>query len=599
MSAPNSRDLRARPWASHETAPKQMKAKIPMNVTRALRTSALLVCGALVGCGNGESGLPEVQVGGATGTVGGAASKGGAAAGGSSSSSTSATGGASTGGNSAVATGGASAVTSPTGGTTATNATGGAGVGGSGVGGKAAGGTGVGGKATGGADSTGIGGTGAGGKATGGANTGVGGKAVGGSGGVAAGGTGTSGGTTSTSTAGAGTVNWGKEEDPSARCTVTGTLPAYSALTADGKLPDPFKKLDGTRITSKSEWACRREEIIKQLFNYIYGEKPIPAKGSVTGTVSSSKISVKVAEGGKSASFEVTVDMNGATAPAPAIIIFDGGMGSPLPIPSGVAKITFSALEASGGSGAKTGPFFTFYGSNHAAGYMVAQAWQVSRIIDLLEQNPGTIDPYHIGVTGCSRNGKGAFAAGVFDNRIALTLPCESGIGGTPALRLKEQLDPGDNSTAEWPYHAISYVRWLSEVALGPFATANNATGDNTDRLPVDMHEAMALIAPRALYILDNPGITNLDPKSAYVTAMAGKAIFGALGVGDRFAYQGAGGTHCSWRTQYDASLTAMIDRFLKGKDSATTGNFATDLGSKPTATQYYTWSTTELSGSL
>jgi hypothetical protein len=396
-----------------------------------------------------------------------------------------------------------------------------------------------------------------------------------------------------------GTVNWGKEEDPSAGCAVTAKLPAYADLKADGKLPDPFTKLDGTRIKDKGEWACRREEILKQLFNYIYGEKPIPAKGSVTGIVSSTKISVKVSEGGKSTSFDVTVSMNGATAPAPAIIIYDGGMGSSLPIPTGVAKITFSAIEGSGGSGAKTGPFFTFYGSNHPAGYMVAQAWQVSRIIDLLEQNPGTIDPYHIGVTGCSRNGKGAFAAGVFDNRIALTIPCESGIGGTPALRLKEQLDPGSNDTAEWPYHAISYVRWLSEIALGPFAKSNDASGDNTDRLPVDMHEAMALIAPRALYIVDNPGITNLDPKSAYVTAMAGKAIFGALGVADNFTYQGASGSHCQWRTQYDASLTAVIDRFLKGKDTTKTGNFATDLASKPTPTQYYTWDTTELAGKL
>jgi hypothetical protein len=113
------------------------------------------------------------------------------------------------------------------------------------------------------------------------------------------------------------------------------------------------------------------------------------------------------------------------------------------------------------------------------------------------------------------------------------------------------------------------------------------------------MHEAMALIAPRGLYVVDNPGITNLDPKSAYVTGMAGKAIFGALGVADNFAYQGAGGTHCSWRTQYDASLKAMIDKFLLGKDTTQTGNVATDLGSKPTATQYYTWDATELPGTL
>ncbi|NLD94722.1 MAG: PE PGRS family protein [Fibrobacter sp.] len=368
-------------------------------------------------------------------------------------------------------------------------------------------------------------------------------------------------------------------------------MPEYSALKANSKLPDPFLKLDGSRIKNKSEWACRREEIRQQLIKYVFGEKPIPAKGSVTGTVSTTKISVKVSEGGKSCSFDVTVNMNGATQPAPAIISYGAGASAP----TGVAKITFTAIE--GGSGAKNGPFYTFYGSNHPAGYLIAQAWQISRIIDLLEQNPGIIDPYRIAVTGCSRNGKGAFIGGVLDNRIALTIPVESGIGGTVALRLVEQLDP----KGEWPYHAISYVRWLSEVALGKFTTGNNANADNTDRLPVDIHSAMALIAPQGLYIVDNPSgnYAGLDARSAWVTGNAGKAIFEALGVGDHFAYEGASGSHCQWRTQYNASLNAMIDKFLKGNKSVNTGKVNTDLGNKPDPKQYYDWDATELPGEL
>jgi len=525
---------------------------------------------------NGGSGTGGGGGSGGAGSAGKTSSGGAAGSGGTSGSS----GFAGTGAAGAGATGGSL-------GGGAGSSSGGAGSS-SGGAGSSSGGAGSGGAGSGGAGNAGAGGVSAG---AGGVSAGAGGASAG-AGGVSAGAGGGAGGPP-------GTINWGKEEDPTAACPVTGTLPDYAALKADGKLPDPFTKLDGTRIKDKSEWACRRAEIVKQLAKYIYGEKPIPPKGSVTGTVSTTQISVKVTEGTKSTSFTAKVDMNGATAPAPAILIYDGGLGSSLPIPSGVAKITFTATEASGGSGNKTGPFFTYYGATHPAGYMVAQAWQVSRIIDLLEANPGTIDPYHIGVTGCSRNGKGAFAGGLFDNRVALTIPCESGIGGTVGLRLKEQLDPGTNDKAEWPYHAISYVRWLSEVSLGPFATANDANGDNTDKLPVDMHEAMALIAPRAIYIVDNPGITNLDPKSAYVTGMAGKAIFTALGVADHFAYQGAGGDHCVWRSQYSASLTAMIDRFLRGKDTTMTGNFATDLGSKPTATQYYTWDTTELPGTL
>jgi hypothetical protein len=558
---------------------------------KSLGRVAAVLAAMHVGCAEQTNQPPKGSGGSGSG---GSASSGGVTS----------TGGTTSSGGSVSSTGGATSMggsgsggSSGTGGKTSSGGSTGSGGSVSSTGGA----TSTGGRGSGGAVSKGGSTTGDAGGGKGGSDTAIttGGRDSGsaGTGGVSTGtgGSNDTGGTTSSQGGSTGGINWGKEEDPGSRCPVTGTLPAYADLKADGKLPDPFMKLDGTRIKDKSEWACRREEILRQLAKYIYGEKPIPAKGSVSGTVSTTKISVKVTEGSKSTSFDVTVNMNGATAPAPAIISYGAGASAP----SGVAKITFSAIESQGGSGAKTGPFYTFYGSDHPAGYMVAQAWQVSRIIDLLEQNPGTIDPYHVGLTGCSRNGKGAFAGGVFDNRIALTIPCESGIGGTPALRLKEQLDPGANDTAEWPYHAISYVRWLSEIALGPFAKSNDAAGDNTDRLPVDMHEAMALIAPRGLYIVDNPSITNLDPKSAYVTGMAGKAIFGALGVADNFAYQGAGGSHCQWRTAYDASLTAMIDKFLLGKDTTKTGNFATDLASKPTATTYYSWDTTELPGKL
>jgi hypothetical protein len=309
--------------------------------------------------------------------------------------------------------------------------------------------------------------------------------------------------------------------------------------------------------------------------------------------VSTSKITVNISEGGKTATINATVSMNGATEPAPAIIRYGNSGAS---APSGVATINFSPTETTGGSGAKSGAFFTIYGSNHPAGYMVSNAWEVSRIIDVIEKNPGIIDPYRLGVTGCSRWGKGAFVAGVLDNRIALTIPVESGIGGTVALRLVEQLD----TSGEWPYHAISYVRWLSEVALGQFTTGNSASADNTDKIPVDMHEMMALIAPRGLYIVDNPSTNyaGLDKNSAWVTGNVGKVVFEALGYGDNMSYQGASGSHCSWRTQYTESLNAMVDKFLKGNASATTGKVGTDF-TGPDPKKYYDWTAPALTGKL
>jgi hypothetical protein len=341
---------------------------------------------------------------------------------------------------------------------------------------------------------------------------------------------------------------------------------------------------------------CRREELLKEAYAFIYGEKPVVSPGAVSGSVSTSSISVQVDEGGKHTSFTATVNMNGASAPAPAVIGFGGLAG--MPIPTGVAIVTFNAIETAGTSGAKQGPFYEIYGSDHPAGYLAAQAWQISRILDVLQTHPTVIDPTKIGVTGCSRLGKGAFVAGVLDNRIALTLPFESGMGGTVALRLIEVLDP----TGEWAYNAIGGVsRWLSEVELGRFSTGGNARADSTDRLPIDMHEMMGLIAPRGLYILDNPnpGISWGDENSAWVTANAGKLIFEALGVADNMTYESTSGNHCQWRAGYEPALKAMIDKFLLGNDTAKTGTFHTEASSPPNPKDHYDWTVPMLSGEL
>ena len=99
-----------------------------------------------------------------------------------------------------------------------------------------------------------------------------------------------------------------------------------------------------------------------------------------------------------------------------------------------IAVLSYSestiAQQTDGTSRGK-GTFYDLYGSGHSASAMTAWAWGVSRIIDVLEATPSAgIDTTKIGVTGCSRNGKGALTIGAFEPRIALTIPQESGTGG-------------------------------------------------------------------------------------------------------------------------------------------------------------------------
>ena len=85
----------------------------------------------------------------------------------------------------------------------------------------------------------------------------------------------------------------GGVEDSGAGCAVS--LPG--SLTANSLLPDQFTRLNGTRISSVSDWTCRREEILQLAQKYVYGAKP-PKPASVTGTVSSTSITVNVSNNG-------------------------------------------------------------------------------------------------------------------------------------------------------------------------------------------------------------------------------------------------------------------------------------------------------------
>jgi hypothetical protein len=314
--------------------------------------------------------------------------------------------------------------------------------------------------------------------------------------------------------------------------------------------------VDGTRITTKSDWRCRRAEIKELVERYVYGDKPAkPA--SVTGTVSSTSITVNVSQNGRSASFSASVQLPSGTGPFPAVIVV-GGFGADTSTirASGAAIINYDPL-AVGREGTprnnKQGAFYTLYGSTSTTGLLAAWAWGASRILDVIEQSGGNIlKADAIGVTGCSRYGKGAFAVGVLDQRIALTMPIESGSGGVPIFR-----GIAGESGAQPLSSAYSEQPWLDD-AFGSF------TG-NPNTLPVDTHEMVAMIAPRGLFIMENPHIDWLAARSGSVAALAGAEVYKALGAGDNISYWSdvQDGTHCAARPEWRTPLQQNIQKFL------------------------------------
>ncbi|MEU4692387.1 cellulose-binding protein [Actinoplanes sp. NPDC023714] len=343
-------------------------------------------------------------------------------------------------------------------------------------------------------------------------------------------------------------------EDEGAGCPAP-ALPALESLPSVAKLPDPFKRLDGSRISSAADWRCQRNEIKKLSERFIYGTKPARPT-SVTGTVSSTSVTVNVSEGGRSSSFSAGVELPGGTGPFPAVVVL-GGFGADTATikAAGAAVIKYDpyAVGREGtGRANKQGAFYSLYGSTSSTGLLVAWAWGVSRIIDVLEQSGGNLlKADATGVTGCSRFGKGAFVTGAFDQRIALTMPIESGSAGVPIFRGI----PGEG--AQSLSSAYGEQPWLGD-AFGSF------TG-SPGRLPVDTHSVIAMIAPRGLFVMDNPHIANLGPRSASVAALAGAEVYKALGAGDNITYWSdvTDGSHCANRAEWREPLQRTIQKFL------------------------------------
>ncbi len=356
------------------------------------------------------------------------------------------------------------------------------------------------------------------------------------------------------------------EENTGAACAKP-AIPTLDQAKAYAMLPDPFAKADGSgQIKKFSEWACRRAEMRAQIEAIEIGVKP-PRPKDITATYSGGTLTVKVTgANGKSLTLTSKVVLPSGTGPFPAIIGFDTPTGS---LPANVfssrniAQITYTTRQVTVDQQKNASdPFFQLYPELMSNGQYSAWSWGVSRLIDGLElvKDQLPIDTRRLAVTGCSRWGKGALFAGAFDERIALTLPQESGGGGVPAWRVSETLGEVEKLGAtDHKWFMESMFKWA---------------GNNVTKLPHDHHSLVAMVAPRALYIIGN-GATNyvwLAEQSAFVSSRAGEEVYKALGIPDRFGFSHSGHTHCQFPENQAAELNAFVDKFLLGKTAATTG---------------------------
>lgn len=137
-----------------------------------------------------------------------------------------------------------------------------------------------------------------------------------------------------------------------------------------------------------------------------------------------------------------------------------------------------------------------------AWGVIGAWAWGLSRVMDHLQERDD-VDPGRVAVVGHSRRGKAALHAAAADPRFAMAVPHQSGTGGATMTRA-DAGEPVAVLTALYPH-------WFDEVlpTFGPYE----------DRLPVDQHQLLALVAPRPVLLGNADDDTWADPEGALWSA--------------------------------------------------------------------------------
>ncbi|OAA62858.1 carbohydrate esterase family 15 protein [Niveomyces insectorum RCEF 264] len=379
---------------------------------------------------------------------------------------------------------------------------------------------------------------------------------------------------------------------------VPSPFPTYQQLPDQSTMPDPLLPLAYTvissanfsaadvmagrgqhRVQTPEEWfQCRQPEIMQLLQTYQYGFYPDHAQETVTATRSGNTVSIQVTAGGKTGKFRATVSLpSGASATKPAPVVINiGGMQNAPYIAAGIAVVGFDYTSVAADSNSKTGAFWDVY-KGRDIGVLTAWAWGFHRTLDALNMTVPEIDPTRVGVTGCSRLGKGALAAGLFDTRITVTMPMSSGVQGMGPYRYHAM--SGQDETLE---NSKQGAGWWSDSTLGTFE-------NHAENLPYDAHTIGAAIAPRALIIDQGTGDQFTNSKAtALIVYPAAKAVYDWLGVGDKIGMSVRGGGHCDMSGY--TSVLPFVEKIFFNKTPTKDYNNLGTYGSPLTTA--YPWAT-------
>jgi hypothetical protein len=329
--------------------------------------------------------------------------------------------------------------------------------------------------------------------------------------------------------------------------------------------PDPLVMNDGQKVTSaKMWWDQRRPQLVELFDREIYGRVPphTPAvKWEVVSTTNEKNGGVPVitkklighVDNSAYPAITVNIDLTLSTpadAKGPVPVIMEFGIDAAtmamfrkrmtdeqwkaimgtgptwqqqvLAKGWGYATIIPTSVQADNGEGLTQGIIGL---CNHGQprklddwGVLRAWAWGASRALDYFESDKA-VDAKHVGLEGHSRYGKATLVTMAYDQRLAIAYVSSSGMGGAKIMR-RDYGEKVENITGTGEFH------WMAGnfIKYGGPLTPND--------LPVDVHELVALCAPRPVFISAGAvkGDGWVDAKGNFLAAEWASPVYVLLG---------------------------------------------------------------------
>ena len=300
-------------------------------------------------------------------------------------------------------------------------------------------------------------------------------------------------------------------------------LRAFSDLPNRPGLPDPFRRPDGTRVGARDEWPAQREHLKSLLSHYMYGQMPSrPTRDQIAvaltaklpafdGAAFEERYTLTLTRNGRSARLRFALIRPKENRRYPTIIkncraLFDkttaiekyhatidrdlAAARDAIDRGYVLCKFRREDFASDKKNNRNSGVFPLYPEPGYDWGSIAVWAWTHQLVLDALN-TLGYADMDRIVATGHSRGGQTAIAAGIFDERIDVVVPCTGGYGACGTLRIR---DPkGVRSTMDYIAHLkknvphwfnARYLEFADEAFFGKQGTSRFNEWLNPDFRP-------------------------------------------------------------------------------------------------------------------